>query len=149
MTRQRLDMNLETGSGARTKFSPWFGLLHVNLGCFINHNIHELVEALQKVNEGRSASSYCALDSSTENGVGNGGRGGANGDVNTKDNFRSAIHPDTTGGGVFKLRRGVWVGNARTIIRPSMRISILSYSQITTFALCEKKIQMKMVNKCV
>jgi len=100
MTRQCLDMNLETRPGARTKFSPWFGLLHVNLGCFINHNVHELVEALQKMNEGRSAFSYCALESSTENG----GRGGANGDVNTKDNFRSAIHPDTTGGGVFKLR---------------------------------------------
>ena len=126
-------MNLETRPGERTKFSPWFGLLHVNLGCFIYHNIHELVEALQ--NESRSASSYCALESNTENGVGRGGREGANGDVNTKDNFRSAIHPDTTGGGVFKLQRGVWVGNARTIIRPSMRISILSYSQITTFDL--------------
>jgi len=45
-------MNFETGPGARTKFSPWFGLLHVNLGCFIYHNVHELVEALQKMNRG-------------------------------------------------------------------------------------------------
>jgi hypothetical protein len=130
-------MNRETRPGSRTKFSPWFGLLHVNLGCFIHHNIHELVKALQKTNEGRSASSYCALESSTENGAGGGGCEDANMDANTKGNFRFTIHPDTTGAGVFKLQRGVWVGNARTIIRPSMRISMLSYSQITTFALCK------------
>jgi hypothetical protein len=56
-----------------------------------------------------------------------------------KELFGLTAHPDTTGGGVFKLQRGVWVGNTRTIIRPSMRISMLSYSQITTFDLCEYK----------
>jgi len=82
-----LDMNRKTGPGSRTKFSPWFGLLHVNLGCFIYHDIHELVETLQKTDESRSASSHCALESSTENGVGGAEREGANMDVNTKDNF--------------------------------------------------------------
>jgi len=46
-----LDMNRETGPGSRTKFSPWFGLLHVNLGCFIHHDIHELVKTLRKTGE--------------------------------------------------------------------------------------------------
>ena len=45
-------MNFETGPEPRTKFSPWFGLLHVNLGCFIHHDVHELVEALQERSEG-------------------------------------------------------------------------------------------------
>ena len=59
-------------------------------------------------------------------------------DANTKENFWFTIHPGTTGLCV-QLQRGVWVENARTIIRPSMRISMLSYSQITTFVLCECK----------
>ena len=51
MIRQCYDMNCRARPKSRTKFSPWFGLLHVNFGCFINYDIHELVKALQ-MNEG-------------------------------------------------------------------------------------------------
>lgn len=93
-----LDMNRKTEPGSRTKFSPWFGLLHVNLGCFIHHDVHELVEALWETKEGQLTSSHSALESTTENGAG-GGREceGTNMDANTKENFRFTIHPDTTG----------------------------------------------------
>lgn len=149
MTGQRLDMNFETRSGARTKFSPWFGFLHVNLGCFINHDVHELVEALQKMNEGRSAFSYCALESSTENGVGSGGRGGANGDVNTKDNFRPAIHPDTTR--VACSNSGVGCGlemHARLYVLQCASLYCRTAKSRPSPS-AKKMIQTKGVNKCV
>jgi hypothetical protein len=55
-----------------------------------------------------------------------------------RETSQFTVHPDTTGS-VFKLQRGVFVRNTRTIIRPSMRISMLSYNQIITFVLCEHK----------
>jgi hypothetical protein len=78
-------MNCETRPKPRTEFSPWFGLFHVNLGCFIDYDIHEFVKALEKTKD-RSASFFYALDPSTKNGAGGEMCEGANVDASAKGN---------------------------------------------------------------
>src|ERR1700753_3961459 len=99
-------MNCETRPKPRTKFSPWFGLFHVNLGCFIDYDIHEFVKALEKTKD-RSASFFNALAPSTKNGAGAGMlRGCECGRERERKPPRFTVHPDATGGGVFKPGRG-------------------------------------------
>jgi hypothetical protein len=105
-----------------TDISPWLCVLHKHLGSLINDKVHEFVKTLWRMSVLEQA------HRKMERGIG--WRNRVSGAMFIMFSMPSCLH-EGFNEGVDGVK-----GRSRTIMRPSIRMSMLSYSQMTTFCFC-------------
>ena len=112
----------------RTKVLSWLCIFHVHLCRLIQHNIHELIEALQMRIISMSVDTGAVREQSAAN-----KRLVSISASRNSPRIMTRSTPSLHLG--FQCQGRQTECRTRTMIRPSMRISMLSYSHITTFVL--------------